>query len=127
MALSVQYDLTPDQVAEVVQGPPAKGLFAGLQNRMMAKAAAMSAQRLSGPTALLLDEAGIARTQHDITVRVPWAEVVSVNERLTAWMVQLRPSGVVMIPFSAVAEADRTAFKAELEALAGTKYRVRTR
>lgn len=127
VALSVQFDLTPDQVAEVIQGPPASGLFGGLRNRMMGKMAGMFAQQLSGPTALVVDASGITRTQHGITVPLPWAEIASVNERPTAWMVQLKPNGILMIPFGAVADADRPAFEAELRTLAGAKYRVRPR
>ena len=125
VGITVSFDLTPEQVQELLKATGGRGPFAGWRQRLMDKAIASLSPRVAGPTTLELSEAGLRISTTAGLREVAWAEVAHVIERRYAWVLQLRPSGVSMVPMAAIAPDERVAFANQLRAWAGSKYKVR--
>lgn len=124
METTVEYDLSVEQVRQITD-PNWSGPLGKLARRMSANAVERAAASLAGPTRITVSDSGIRQVSAGSERRIDWAGVRAVNERTRAWMFQLAPSGLCMIPFDAVPASQLAELKAQLRAIAGAKYKVR--
>jgi hypothetical protein len=123
--VTVSFDLTPAQVAELLKPRTPTNALARMVTRWMANPLAAMAARVAGPTTVDVSEAGLRITTGAGVRDYSWTQVGAVNERGQAWVMQFKPNGLAFIPASAVAPEERAAFTQQLRAWAGGRYRVR--
>ena len=121
---TVEFDLSPAQVEELVK-PARRGPIGNLILRMAAKAFEAICVRLAGPTSIEVSEAGIRVSKAGVTQEFGWSVMRHVSERPLVWAFTLAPTGMHIIPKSAVAADEEPALSAQLSEWAGSKYKLR--
>lgn len=121
---AIEFDLSIDEVRKILE-PNWSGPLSALGKRMAATQVNRMAERLAGPTTITVSEAGIRFAASGSERQTSWSEVRALNERKSAWVFQLAPSGIYLIPADAVPAPQFKDFGAHLRALAGSKYKVR--
>lgn len=121
---AIEFDLSAEEVRKILE-PTWSGPLGALGKRMAANQLNRMAERLAGPTTITVSEAGIRLAASGSERQIDWSEVRALVERRYAWVFQLAPSGIYLIPAGAVPEAQFGDFGAHLRALAGSKYEVR--
>lgn len=124
MALTVEFDLTAEQVGKIIE-PTWSGPLGRWAKR---KSAGLMAARAAGhaePTKVTVSDAGIQISTAGGERQIEWSAVKSVNERSLGWVLILSPAETCLIPADAVPASQVSAWGEQLRRLAGAKYRVR--
>src|SRR5579884_1571128 len=107
--MTVTVDLTVEQARELLEVSPTT-LAKRLMKRLMANQLEHMAQRVAGPTTIEFSPGGIQVTAAGSSRHIPWSSVRWVTEGANKWSVLLAPSGLHVIPDSAVPAAQRHEF-----------------
>ena len=128
--IDVSFEFTEDHAAQLMAYQSRNPVSSFLARKMAASAAATRiTARLLGPTRIEASADAVTYTgpADPAGRRVEWSRIARVNERPIAWVLTLVPSGMYVIPKSAVPADEHAEFSQRLREFAGPKYRVRKR